>query len=170
MRLSQRNLLVQGIDFTAIIMRASMVSLQTHDHLSFSTNIFTAQKCDAHGHFLPDGAPPPPRAMRPPNDWSPYRNRIEFEFANFIFTHAEMPAKKIDALLEIWAASLIELGGEPPFANHTDLYNVIDSTSVGDVKWDNFTVHYKKGQQNDAAGSADNDAAPWMYDTYDVWY
>ena len=72
----------------------------------------------------------------------------------------------------IWAASLIKLGGEPPFSNHTDLYNVIDSTSVSDVKWDNFTVHYKRGQQNnDAAGKAGvNDTAPWMYDTYDVWY
>ena len=69
-------------------------------------------------------------------------------------------------------ASLIKLGGEPPFSNHTDLYNVIDSTSVGDVKWDNFTMHYKRGQQNnDAAGEAGvNEAAPWMYDMYDVWY
>jgi len=149
-----------------------MVSLQTRDHLSFLTNIFTAQKCDAYGHFLPDGVPPPPCALRPPNNWSPYCNRVEFEFANFIFTHAEMPAKKIDVLLEIWVASLIKLGGEPPFSNHTDLYNVIDSTSVGDVKWDNFTMHYKRGQQNnDAAGEAGvNEAAPWMYDMYDVWY
>ncbi|KAI6024539.1 hypothetical protein EDC04DRAFT_2869370 [Pisolithus marmoratus] len=54
-----------------------------------------------------------------------------------------MPASQINTLLKIWAASLIELGGNPLFANHTDLYHVIDSTSVGAVKWENFKITYK---------------------------
>ena len=140
-----------------------MVSLWIHDHLNTLTNIFTAQKCDALGHFLPDDAPLPPHLPKAPDDWSPYRNWLEFELAYFLFTHAEMPIKKIDALLEIWAASMLELGGEPLFSNHTDLYHIIDSTCIGDLKWENFTVCYKSGDQ-------ENDTAPWMSDTYNVWY
>ncbi|KAI5999674.1 hypothetical protein EDD15DRAFT_2386398 [Pisolithus albus] len=110
-----------------------------------------ARRCDAHGQFLPDDAPPPPRAERAPDDWTPYHNRLEFELADFLFTHAEMPAKKIDTLLDIWAASLLELGG------------VIDNTCVGSVKWDNFTIRYTGEERG-------NSPAPWMSDSHDVWY
>lgn len=82
-----------------------------------------------------------------------------------------MPAKKIDALLEIWAASLLGLHGEPLFTNHAELYQVIDSTRVGEVQWENFTVRYtRNGQDNDQDGDMEDDASPWKFDTYDVWY
>ncbi|KIM59461.1 hypothetical protein SCLCIDRAFT_27289 [Scleroderma citrinum Foug A] len=140
-----------------------MASLLIHDCLNSLANIFTARKCDAHGHFLPDDAPPPPHSPKLPDDWSPYHNQLEFELAEFLFTHAEMPVKKIDALLEIWAASMLELGGEPLFSSHSELYHIIDSTCVSNVKWENFTVRYNSGDQ-------DNDAVPWMSDMYNVWY
>ncbi|KAI5992849.1 hypothetical protein EDC04DRAFT_2872713 [Pisolithus marmoratus] len=130
------------------------------------------QKCDSQGHFLPDGAPPP--------------SCVQFELAKFLFKHAEMPASQIDTLLKIWATSLIELGSNPLFANHTDLYRVIDSMSVGAVKWENFKITYKckrqDGQNADEqdeliklAGLGGQDGqdepnAPWMFDVYDVWY
>ncbi|KAL4072698.1 hypothetical protein V8B97DRAFT_1917064 [Scleroderma yunnanense] len=71
--------------------------------------------------------------MKSPNDWAPYHNQLQFELAKFLFAQAEMPAKKIDMQLEIWAALLLSLGREPLHANHMDLYCVIDSTSVGKV-------------------------------------
>ncbi|KAL4080764.1 hypothetical protein J3A83DRAFT_4355731 [Scleroderma citrinum] len=129
-----------------------MVSLWIHDHLNALANIFTAQKCDVLGYFLPDDAPLPPHSLKAPDDWSPYHNWLEFELADFLFTHAEMPIKKIDVLLEIWAASMLKL----------DLYHITDSTYVGNMKWKNFTVHY--------SGDEDYDVAPWMSDMYDVWY
>ncbi|KAI6101620.1 hypothetical protein EDD16DRAFT_1525815 [Pisolithus croceorrhizus] len=60
---------------------------------------------------LNDDAPLPPCAEKAHDDWTPYQNWLEFEHANFLFTHAEMPAKKIDMLLDIWATLLLELGG-----------------------------------------------------------
>ncbi|KAI6017636.1 hypothetical protein BKA83DRAFT_4128217 [Pisolithus microcarpus] len=68
-----------------------------------------ARRCDELGQFLPANAPPPPRAEKSPDDWAPYRNWLEFELADFLFTHAEMPARKIDTLLDIWAVPLIQL-------------------------------------------------------------
>ncbi|KAL4079037.1 hypothetical protein J3A83DRAFT_4185155 [Scleroderma citrinum] len=120
----------------------------------------TCWRGDMRLHFLLDGAPPLLHPQKLPDNWSLYCNWMEFELANFLFTHAEMPVKKINALLEIWAALMLELGGELLFTNHTDLYHIIDSMCVGDVKWENFTVHY--------IGDQDNDVAPWMSDMYDV--
>ncbi|KAF8443672.1 hypothetical protein L210DRAFT_3502465 [Boletus edulis BED1] len=73
-----------------------------------------------------------------------------------------MPAAQIDSLLTIWAASLLQHGGEPLFASHQDLYKTIDSTPLGDVKWESFSVKYT-GEQP-AAGP------PWMNDNYEVWF
>ncbi|KAI6040552.1 hypothetical protein EDC04DRAFT_2602342 [Pisolithus marmoratus] len=99
-----------------------------------------AQRCDACGQFLPANAPLPPYAERASDDWTPYHNWLEFKLADFLFMHAGMTARKIDMLLDIWATSLIGLG-ELLFTNHTDLYCIIDSTCIGNVKWDNFNHH-----------------------------
>jgi len=100
-----------------------------------------------------------------------------------------MPANQIDTLLEIWAASLLRLGGNPLFTDHTDLYRVIDSMSVGAVKWENFKITYKRKRDGedgpdeqdevieltgqggqDGQDDQDEPEAPWMFDIYDVWY
>ena len=100
-----------------------------------------------------------------------------------------MPANQIDTLLEIWAALLLGLGGNPLFTDHTDLYRVIDSMSVGAVKWENFKITYKRkwngedepdeqdevieltGQgSQDGQDDQDEPEAPWMFNIYDVWY
>ena len=88
---------------------------------------------------------------------------MEFELADLLFRQLEIPAKKIDAVLDLWAATVLELGGQPPFTNHKDLYRVIDSTRVGDVKWKCFNVGFN-GEQRDG------DSTPWMSDSYEVWY
>ncbi|KAI5982896.1 hypothetical protein F5J12DRAFT_899934 [Pisolithus orientalis] len=148
-----------------------------------------AQRCDSQGHFLPDDALLLLCILGLLDDWAPYHNQLEFELAKFLFKHAEMPANQINMLLEIWAASLLELGGNPLFANHTDLYHVIDSMSVGAVKWENFKITYKckwdvqdepdeqdevikLGSQDgqDGQDGQDEPEAPWMFDIYDVWY
>ncbi|KIO14670.1 hypothetical protein M404DRAFT_17529 [Pisolithus tinctorius Marx 270] len=122
-----------------------------------------ARRCDAKGNFLPDDAPPPPCMQKSLDNWTPYHNQLEFELTDFLFTHAEMSAKKLDTLLEIWAASLLALGGDPLFNNHAELYHVIDSTCVGEVPWEDFTIRY-------TAEVRDEETAPWMFDNYDVWY
>ncbi|KAI6128901.1 hypothetical protein EDD16DRAFT_1701506 [Pisolithus croceorrhizus] len=142
--------------------RAEYVGLSNRLYHNYHTGL-NARRCDARGQFLPDNAPPPPHAEKTPDDWTPYHNRLEFELTDFLFMRAEMPARKIDMLLDIWAASLIGLGGQPLFTNHTDLYGVIDSTHTGNVKWDNFTIRYTGEEQG-------GEPAPWMSDTYEVWY
>ena len=65
---------------------------------------------------LPPNAPPPPPELLPDyGDWWPYENRVQFETTNLLLTHDQMPAKKIDDLLNIWAASLAPYHDTLPF-------------------------------------------------------
>ncbi|KAG2037070.1 hypothetical protein BDR03DRAFT_1010988 [Suillus americanus] len=55
-----------------------------------------ARPCDESGNFLPLGTPPCPLAEQSPDDWAPFRNRMEFETAEFLFSRAQMSAPNIN--------------------------------------------------------------------------
>ncbi|KAG1732804.1 hypothetical protein EDB19DRAFT_1896692 [Suillus lakei] len=93
----------------------------------------------------------------------PFWNCTEFETAEFLFKDDQMSALKIDHLLNLWAATLAKHNDCPPFADHRDLYSTIDSSPLGDVKWDCFQVQYS-GEKPDI------DVPSWMSNSYDVWF
>ena len=86
------------------------------------------QICDEHGHFIP------------PDDWTPYNSCTEFKF---LFHHNQMSGGNIDALFNIWLATFNAHHDEPPFHNHKELYDTIDSTPLGDVPWESFKVKFE---------------------------
>jgi hypothetical protein len=122
--------------------------------------------CDETGRFLPNGTPPPPPPPRSKNDWSPYENRVAFETAERLYVKEQLSAAGIDALMDLWHSSFIQCGiedGGAPFVNHSDLYNTIDSTPLGDVPWRTFSLSYD--------GQLPDDNVPtWMMDKFDVWF
>ncbi|KAG2062630.1 hypothetical protein BDR04DRAFT_1040066, partial [Suillus decipiens] len=59
--------------------------------------------------------------------------------------------------------TLTKLNDNLPFADHHDLYHVIDSLPFGDVPWQCFIVAY------DSKRLADKDS-PWMDGKYEVWF
>ena len=73
-----------------------------------------------------------------------------------------MSAAHINSLLDLWEASLLEAGGCPLFSDYKQMYETINNTRLGDVKWQSFTVKY--------TGDLGADTAPWMHDDYDVWF
>jgi hypothetical protein len=120
--------------------------------------------CDKDGNAVPQGTPPPPRETdNGPEDWTPYENRPQFELADYIYTKNQMSAGGIDQLLNIWAATLVGSDLEPPFLNHNDLYCAIDSTPLGDIKWESFTLSY-------VGEPPDGDVLPWMEAKHEVWF
>ncbi|KAN0085854.1 hypothetical protein V8E55_006988 [Tylopilus felleus] len=133
--------------------------------------LLNSHPCDTQGAFLPEGTPPPPLQESATNDWSPFGSWMEFELADFLFTCSQMPGTQIDALLDIWAASLIEAGSQPLFSHdgntcipgHKDIYQIIDHIKLGDVKWDSFTVQY-------TGDHPANGAPTWMNDRYDIFF
>ena len=123
------------------------------------------QPCSEDGINLPPDTQPPPRhSDRDSDDWTPYRDRVEFETAQFLYCRTQMSAPNIDTLLDLWASTLLKHNESPPFANHTDLYNTIDSTPLGDVPWQSFSIQY-----NDDEG-LEGTLPQWMTSEYDVWF
>ncbi|KAH7903255.1 hypothetical protein BJ138DRAFT_1195517, partial [Hygrophoropsis aurantiaca] len=119
--------------------------------------------CAKDGTFLPIGTPPPPLTEKSPDNWEPYRNRIEFETAEFLYTKNQMSAGHMNTLFDLWAATLAKHDDQPPFADQKDLYKVIDSTPLGDINWQGFSVEYQ-GER------PDGDVPRWMKASYDVWF
>lgn len=122
------------------------------------------EPCDAYGNFVPLADPPPPRDSQPDEgDWFPYESRAEFQTADLLFTREQMSAGNIDELMNILAATLAVHGDSPPFNKHGDLYSTIDSTPLGDVAWDNFTLKYNGDQPA-------TDVPEWMTAEYPIWF
>ncbi|KIK17803.1 hypothetical protein PISMIDRAFT_44296, partial [Pisolithus microcarpus 441] len=119
--------------------------------------------CDMDGLPLPRGTPPKLPETKLPDNWFPYSGQLEFKLTNFLYTQNQMPADHIDMLFDLWAVSLIEAGGQPKllFKCHKDLYNMIDQTHLGDVKWQSFTIKY--------SGNLD-ELVPWMQAHFDIWF
>jgi hypothetical protein len=74
-----------------------------------------------------------------------------------------MSATDIDFILNLWAASLAAHGDTPPFANHDDMYDTIDSTPLGDIPWETFTSQYNGARP-------EGNVPSWMTMEYDVWF
>ena len=96
-----------------------------------------------------------------PDDWSPFQDRRQFELADLLYTQIQMSAHNVNRLLEIFSVYLHKHENRPPFSSCADLYDVIDSTPVGDIAWECFGVKY--------SGDPTENPAPWMDDVYDVW-
>ncbi len=80
--------------------------------------------------------------------------------AEFLFQRVKMGQANVDHLLELWAASLVPYGGRPPFASVHDMFQVIDSTPLGDAPWTTTTVKY--------LGALPANPPPWMVATYEI--
>lgn len=101
--------------------------------------------------------------MKSPDDWTPYRNRLEFEAAEFLYTENQMSARQIDKILYYWGITLAVHHDNPPFADHKDLYNTIDATPLGDVAWQSFSLEF-------SGEKPAQDCPLWMQQSYDVWF
>ncbi|KAG1846538.1 hypothetical protein F4604DRAFT_1884154 [Suillus subluteus] len=126
-------------------------------------NFGHGRPCDAHGRFLDDNALPPSHEPQSPNDWTPFHNRTEFETADLFYTQNPTSARKIDVHLALWASTLLKHGDAPPFADHRDLYVMIDAIPLGEVKWESFSCSYT-GEKPEGT------YLPWMDSAFDVWY
>lgn len=131
---------------------------------SWRLKIVTGIPCDKYGNALPPNTPPPRRHEgMSSDDWTPYRNHTEYQLADFLFRQTQMSANNIDELMDLWASTLLNYGDCPPFADHNDLYNTIDSTPLGDAPWQSFSTTYNGEKPTE-------DVPPWMDAEYHVWH
>ena len=102
--------------------------------------------------------------MKADDDWSPFASRAGFELAEFMFTDAELSQKKINKLLELWAATLVPHGNSPPITNHRNLHQQIDAVELNNVRWENACLRYKGPLPRTTRHPE------WKTAGYDVWY
>ncbi|KAJ7930653.1 hypothetical protein B0H13DRAFT_2228231 [Mycena leptocephala] len=124
--------------------------------------ILNGRPCDREGNFLLPNTPPPPQEHPPPDDFSPFAGHEDFDLADLLYRRVQMSAGAIDELMQNWAARP-ESAGDPPFADHEDLYNTIDATEIGHVPWESFTVSYNKPL-------VPGDVTPWKTQEYVVHF
>ena len=92
----------------------------------------------------PDAAPPPNIPADGGNpSWSPFESRIDFDFAWFHFVVAESSADKINQAINMWAATLLQQGGSPPWSNAQEMYQTIDEIQHGDAPWRTIHIRYR---------------------------
>jgi Plavaka transposase len=81
-----------------------------------------------------------------------------------------MSANSIDSLSQLMRATLIAHGVQPGdidlFERNDNLLATIDSTLVGDVPWQSFSMSYDGPLPQAQAGNI----PMWMTTSYDVWY
>jgi hypothetical protein len=75
-----------------------------------------------------------------------------------------MSAADIDTLLDLWAAKVFQYEDTLPFADHTDLYEMIDASPLDDVPWQSFTVNYTGELPTWGR------IPPWMGAEYEVYF
>jgi hypothetical protein len=83
--------------------------------------------------------------------------------ADFLYRRNQMSAGDIDFIFKLWAASLAAHDDSPPFSNHAEMYSSIDSTPLGDLPWESFSLKYN-------GEIPEGDTPSWMGAEYDVWF
>lgn len=131
-----------------------------------STVQIIAKPCTEDGETLPDHTRPPPNAttanVDPSDPWAPFESCTDFDFAYYQFVEVQNSEDKINKALDIWAASVLEYGGEAPWANAKELYATIDAVKQGDAPWKVYEVRY--------SGPLPVGKPPpkWMTETYEL--
>jgi hypothetical protein len=122
--------------------------------------------CNEVGRYLPWGTPPPPPPVQSPSDWTLYHDHVDFELTEFLYTKVQMSGNAIDTLSQLWCASLINHGICPNninlFKRNDSLLATIDSTPVGDMPWQGFTLSYDSPRPLNAP--------EWMMTSHNIWF
>lgn len=136
---------------------------EDHSYTYARHTIFTAKPCDENGVYLPPYAPPAHAEPIHENPWSPFDDRIEFDFANFHFATAQSSAQEINIALDLWAASLLKCKNHDvnvPWKKAQDLYKTIDKIQQGSSPWKVYKIRY--------SGPMPPVPPRWMTQTYEL--
>ncbi|KAJ7735044.1 hypothetical protein B0H16DRAFT_1676755 [Mycena metata] len=135
----------------------------THRHIKIRHPKLNGLPCDIHGNYLAPGSAPPPHAQldgQPPESFTPFESRADFDFAHFHFVQLQSSAGEINTALDLWAAQVLQHGDSPPWRNAQDLYDTIDSIQHGDAPWKVYQIRY--------TGPRPPVPPKWMTETYEL--
>ena len=125
----------------------------------------SALPCDSNGHDLPPGSQPPPREpldATPENPYHPFKDRLAFEFADFLFSEQQSSEGHINRVLELWAAQAAKnrVDDGVPWKSASSMYATIDQTQQGSNPWKTTPFRYQ--------GPLRDNTPKWMTQSYDL--
>jgi hypothetical protein len=127
----------------------------------------SARLCDKNGTFFrcpfPNPTPSEPADTVPENPWSPFQDRLAFDWAQYHFVQLQSSESEILTGLDLWRATVIKHGSKHddiPWHNAQDLYETIDSIQAGEAPWKTFTFSY--------SGPKPPTPPRWMEETYEL--
>jgi hypothetical protein len=130
--------------------------------------ISTGEICNENGESISPDSSPRLRVqdVNDPTDWVPFHDRLQFETADLLFWNAQISGGNIDEILQLWSASVLEIdpNAAGPFKNHRDLYETIDSITLGDVPWTSASLSYEGPRPESGPVPA------WMITETEIWY
>ncbi|KAF9548973.1 hypothetical protein CPC08DRAFT_715543 [Agrocybe pediades] len=140
-----------------------------HNHLN-------ARICDGNGQFLDELLPSQSSGAQSANTddhydmenpWSPFTDRLSYDFADYHYVEMKSSARKINRALDMWKATVIKhsathtcTDSDVPWNKASEMYDTIDSISNGDVSWTTYEFKY--------SGPKPNNPPDWMNETYEL--
>lgn len=95
-----------------------------------------------------------------PGSFEPFDSRVAFDFACFHFLELKSSEAQTNRALDIWAASVLEHGGDIPWKNAEELRATIDEIQHGECPWKTYTIHYE--------GPLPAVPPKWMTETFEL--
>ncbi|KAH9032556.1 hypothetical protein EDB84DRAFT_1561952 [Lactarius hengduanensis] len=137
-----------------------------HPHLS-------ARPCLSDGTFLKDPVPQSPtpelfESCHGGNPWSPFGDRLEYEWAHYHYIRLQSSAGDIQRGLDLWRATVMKYQTDHnscngvPWKSTAEMYGTIDSISAGGVAWTTYQFSY------DGPRPTSGTLPRWMQETYDL--
>lgn len=120
-----------------------------------------AQPCNRNGNFLPFTSPPSDLDDNP--TYAPFEDREAFEFAELMFSKAQVSKGNIDAILDIWGRRNTSQGlneDSQIFSSAEEMYRIIDSVPHGNAPWKSVFLQY--------SGPIDADTPNWKRAKYEL--
>ncbi|KAN0134484.1 hypothetical protein V8E53_007630 [Lactarius tabidus] len=146
-------------------------SLQQFVVPSFHAVTGKSVPCLSDGTFFKDPIPPPPPPMPDllephSKPWHPFGHRLEYEWACYHYVRLQSSAGDIQCGLDLWRATVKGHQTDHddhrvPWKSAKEMYDSIDSISVGGVGWTTYELSYN-GLQPDGMPPR------WMQESYEL--
>ncbi|KAH9049031.1 hypothetical protein EDB84DRAFT_1593342 [Lactarius hengduanensis] len=102
------------------------------------------------------------------NPWSPFGDRLEYEWAHYHYIRLQSSAGDIQRGLDLWRATVMKYQTDHdscngvPWKSTAEMYGTIDSISAGGVAWTTYQFSY------DGPRPTSGTLPRWMQETYDL--
>jgi hypothetical protein len=107
----------------------------------------TAWLCQEDGTFLQElpVPPAPSKNNQPIHDWTPFEDRLAYDWAHYHYVSLQSLAAKIAEGLNLWSAMAFKHGSSTgaPWKTAKDMYKTIDAIQTGSLPFKTHCLFYK---------------------------